>query len=574
LVGTAIARDQIRIEASLDTSSHTISGVMTVTWDKTDSSYNDPHFRLYANFVAGQNKSDAVDTTQKGSFIDSIVINGYRLQKTPVIIDSDLSVLAEFWKPGIEDYTSSRTMSVYFRTVLIAGGNRLGHYDDQYALDGWFPMPAPRRNGQWQVIPYDEETELVGDFYDFDVSFSYPIGLTCIAPGRYKSDSSDTAVTDHFRLTPAHDFALLLGKDFKRKDYSTGSTRIPFYYHSIDEPAVDSTAQSVIFTLDWMSEHVGPYPFDELVVAQSSIGFQGGIEFPQMFWLSNVSSGEYTRMGRTTAIHEVLHQWFYGIIASNQAEAPWLDESITEYFTERINRAEAGKGPDLLTAFGMTATAETYSRFLGYNYLDKLPITRSALAYSHHEYTPVIYGKGPMIIRTLIGLMGPAESDFWKEYYRRFLFGYPAENDFVGLANQFPPFAERQNAELLINSAVRVDFRMDEITSAEIADSGVTRSTVRFTVYQPFPFPVKLRFEFPIDQPFDTTFVPTVGEQQITITRPQPVSAAMIDPDRVYSIDINYLNNSLSRSSHGAAFRLFSSVTLLVESLFSLVWGI
>lgn len=575
LTGTAIARDQIRIEASLDTDTQTITGVMEVIWHNSDSTYADPHFRLYANF---EPKHPIFSTGEENSqtVIDSVYLSGRRdsVERSVSGTDLGLTLGPEYFWDSTNNITRTRTISLFFSTKIGDGGNRLGQFPEQYNLDGWFPMPAPFRDGRWMVVPYDDETELVGDFYDFDVSFSYPSNLTCIAPGRYGADTSESAITDHFRLTPAHDFVLLLGTGFKRKEYFTNGIRVPFYYRSRNDAAVDSTAQSVLFTLDWMAEHVGPYPFDELVIAQTEIGFSGGIEFPQMYWQSNVSSGEYLRFSREVAIHETLHQWFYGFLASNQAEDPFLDESITEYFSERISDAETNRNASLLDAFGFAARSESYSRLIGHNFLDKLPITRSALAYSRREYTPVIYGKGAMVMRTITRLMGDAGDDFWKAYYQQFLFKHPTQPDFVALANQFAPFAERRNVGLLLNSATALDYRIDEVESEELADSGQVRSTIRFTAQHPLPYPVQVRLEFPADPAFDTTLLATPGEQQFEVVRHQPVTVATLDPNYQYAIDVNYLNNSLSRSSHGAAFRLFSGITFLVESLFSIVGGI
>ena len=49
--------------------------------------------------------------------------------------------------------------------------------------------------------------------------------------------------------------------------------------------------------------------------------------------------------------------------------------------------------------------------------------------------------------------------------------------------------------------------------------------------------------------------------------------SAQFDPNGSVAIDSDYLNNSYARNGHGAAFRLFSGITFLVESFISLVWG-
>ncbi|MCM2271019.1 MAG: hypothetical protein NDJ18_00470, partial [candidate division Zixibacteria bacterium] len=131
MTGSSIARDQIRIEASLDTATHTISGVVTVIWSNNDSSYADPRFRLYANFepkhpifATGEEKSQTV--------IDSVYLYGQKESVDMAVNGTDLllNVGPEyFWVPTY-DRTSTRTISLFFKTKIGDGGNRLGRFPE------------------------------------------------------------------------------------------------------------------------------------------------------------------------------------------------------------------------------------------------------------------------------------------------------------------------------------------------------------------------------------------------------------------------------------------------------------
>ncbi|MBK7141347.1 MAG: hypothetical protein IPH75_04620 [bacterium] len=566
LAGSLMARDRITLDVSLHDSSKTLSGKVAVTWYGVDSSFSNPHFRLWGNRVCQEMDKEIPDSC--GMLIHAVEVNGVSLGTDPVIDGTDLAIPLMITEPS-----DSLTLTLLFETRVPETAGRFGYFEGNYLLDGWFPMPAPHRNGTWLVIPYDDESELVGDFFDFQVFVNYPDSMQLIAPGRVGSDTTDHKIRDQFLLSPAHDFAMLIGREFKLKSYASENTTVNIYYQTNEDESIDSTARSVIFTLDWMAEHVGPYPFPELVIVETGIGISGGVEFPQMFWQSDVSSGAYSRFLRSVAIHETLHQWFYGILASNQAEEPWLDESITQYFTELINDAEMGGEPHNVRFFGFVASAHSENRLRGYSHLDAMPITRSAVGYTREDYFPVIYGKGPMVIKTIAGLLGDSAQPFWQEYYRRFLFGYPTESDFVALLNQYPPFAERQNAQQFIRIAGAVDYRVEKIESEAVPDSNQYRSKVTLTAIHPLPFPVRLRLAFPTEPYFDTLIIPSPGQQLFTVTRAEPVMSAQFDPNGSVAIDSDYLNNSYARNGHGAAFRLFSGITFLVESFISLVWG-
>jgi len=46
---------------------------------------------------------------------------------------------------------------------------------------------------------------------------------------------------------------------------------------------------------------------------------------------------------RTTIIHEVGHNWFYGILGSNEREHPWMDESLNTYYESRCTQEKKTK---------------------------------------------------------------------------------------------------------------------------------------------------------------------------------------------------------------------------------------
>jgi hypothetical protein len=100
------------------------------------------------------------------------------------------------------------------------------------------------------------------------------------------------------------------------------------------------------------------------------------------------------------------------------------------------------------------------------------------------------------------------------------------------------------------------------------------RSEVAYSLLNPLSFPVPMQVTFASGAILDTTVAPLAGNHTLTITDSFPVIAAIIDPAGWYAVDHNYLNNSLQVSASGAGLRVFSGLTFLVESLFSLLWGL
>jgi hypothetical protein len=78
----------------------------------------------------------------------------------------------------------------------------------------------------------------------------------------------------------------------------------------------------------------GPFPYATLDVAVVP-DVHGGIEFPAGILLGAGQDRD------ATLVHEVAHEWFYGLVGDDQGRDPWLDEAFATY-AEALVR---GTGP-------------------------------------------------------------------------------------------------------------------------------------------------------------------------------------------------------------------------------------
>jgi hypothetical protein len=77
--------------------------------------------------------------------------------------------------------------------------------------------------------------------------------------------------------------------------------------------------------------YLGPYPYATLVVAESAGGY--GVEGPGIVWIPR--GIEAVRL-RYLISHEIGHQWFYGLVGSDQAADPFADEAVTDMVTRYV----------------------------------------------------------------------------------------------------------------------------------------------------------------------------------------------------------------------------------------------
>jgi hypothetical protein len=77
--------------------------------------------------------------------------------------------------------------------------------------------------------------------------------------------------------------------------------------------------------LSMMSALVGAYPYPTYTIAQSAGG--DGMESPELSWIPAGPTGTHLRWLVT---HETAHQWFYGLVGSDQARKPFADEAMAD----------------------------------------------------------------------------------------------------------------------------------------------------------------------------------------------------------------------------------------------------
>ena len=77
----------------------------------------------------------------------------------------------------------------------------------------------------------------------------------------------------------------------------------------------------------------GPYPYGSLSVVQSDLN--DGQEFDGLVFLASKFYDEYDGSARSNlvaiGVHEMAHQWWFGLVGSDQAMEPWLDEAMAVY---------------------------------------------------------------------------------------------------------------------------------------------------------------------------------------------------------------------------------------------------
>ena len=78
----------------------------------------------------------------------------------------------------------------------------------------------------------------------------------------------------------------------------------------------------------WYSQFFGEYPYNHITAVDGDMSAGGGMEYPNITVISRDNTKDLLEY---VIMHEVGHNWLYGILGSNERDYPWMDEGLNEY---------------------------------------------------------------------------------------------------------------------------------------------------------------------------------------------------------------------------------------------------
>ncbi len=576
--------DTLRIDATLDTVFHQVTGSVAYKIP-VEPAAGTIEFQLFPNVYSSDSTpymrrspfalQNKMGDSQYGKMtIDSVFFNGLNVSANfKVEYTRGTVALPQGLKVAGGD------LKIFFKTAIPSQGDRLTYRGKEYLLDGWYPSPArllPDKS--WYNPYYGGFSELVGDYFHFDVSLKLPTGYVVAAAAPPALDSlAESGQIVKFFFGPAHDFPLVVSPFLKTDSLDCGKTRLRLFYHSNEVAALGEIRDVALKTLEYMNNKVGPYQYEYLNVALIDFSMAGGIELPGLVILhSGTANLVFGRMFRAVIVHEIVHQWFYGMIGSDQVESPWMDEAVSEFFTSEVLEEYWGGESNMLDFAGFKLSDRNLRRFAAHFGGDGIKIAQPSYQFLNDlDYFSGNYSRGGLAIETVDNLMGDSLSGkFWREYYRRYLFQHPSEKDFLNLIGEI---AGARLTELL-REILHGDYNYD-ISLTNLRNERLDSLTVRIELIcrktGGLAFPIDYWVFLSNGDTLRGIWDGTIGAEAIEIISDSFATGAVLDPEQKFAVDRDWLNNSLLLSgSSRPAMRLASGLLFLLESVLSAVAGL
>ncbi|MFE5587854.1 M1 family metallopeptidase [Kitasatospora sp. NPDC056531] len=297
---------------------------------------------------------------------------------------------------------------------------------DRFGRDGAFnflgnalPVLAVRDEAGWHLDPY---TDLGESFYgltsDFAVTLDHPTDLLVPATGSALDTTGEPGRTvTRVGAHQVREFAWAAGPFSRIAGRSANGVRIAVY-SAADIKAEDARAMLDLSlrTIDAHSASYGAYPYGDLALVLDNGFAFAGMEYPAFV---------LDRIRPSAVIHELAHQWWYGIVGDDQYRAPWLDESFAEYAMD-LALGDTGEGCTAATPWQSADERLTNPM----SYWDAHP----------DRYEAVIYDHGSCALHELRRLIGPEPmSALLRGYARAHWYGVSTTADFKAAAQAATP---------------------------------------------------------------------------------------------------------------------------------------
>ncbi|MGA2099667.1 MAG: M1 family metallopeptidase [Candidatus Sulfotelmatobacter sp.] len=484
---------------------------------------------------------------------------------------------------------------IVFQTKFPETQARSGWKRD-FVLGGqWFPKVGVFWHGAWNCHQYHNTTEFFADFGVYDVKLTVPQYEVVGASGVQvdEKNNSDNTKTLTYHGDDIHDFAWTASPRYKVREVVYQSQMGPIKLRFLMQPAhwsqADRHERIVRQTLDHFESWYGPYPYKTLtVVDPEPDSAAGGMEYPT-FITGDTSwfAPDGFHLVELVVEHEFGHQYWYGMVATNEFEDAWMDEGINSYSEVKVLDSILGKKTSIMNLAGATMGEREEQRLSYTSVADLDPMAQKAYDYyNSNSYGGVTYGKTASVLVTLEGIIGEdTMARAMHTYFMKYRFTHPTKEDFLKTIEEVSGKDLRWYFNQAVYGSQVLDYDVSKVDSFPVNwyeekkdkkdskkdDDTLYQSYVSIHRKEDFVMPVEVEVVFR-DSKNNEERIREHWDGQSRWTRfsylkKAKVVSAEIDPDHTVQIDRNNFNNSFVVEADPKPARKLSTYWLFLTQL-------
>ncbi|HXB20537.1 MAG TPA: M1 family metallopeptidase [Candidatus Solibacter sp.] len=454
-------------------------------------------------------------------------------------------------------------------------------YKNSFVLGGqWFPKVGVWWHNAWNCHQFHATTEFFADFGVFDVKLTVPKEYTVGASGEEVATrtNADGTLTHEYRVEDVHDFAwtadtrfVQVNDSWKAPSGHQVKIKLLLQPQHADQAQrhLDITRQS----LDHFDRWFGPYPYNTLTVVDPADAAAGGMEYPTFITGDTFaySPRQFLFLPEVVVEHEFGHQYWYGMVATNEFEDAWLDEGINSY-SEKVLDDIYGKDTSIVNNFMGASVGEFgYQRMQYLSTPNADPLVRRGWEFmTGNSYGGITYGKTATVLKTLESLIGEQKlQEALHVYFMRYRFTHPTREDFLRTVEEVSGKNLRWYFDQAVYGTQSLDYEVARLSSeplnSDTGQPGMYRDQVTILRKGDFIFPVTVEIKFSNGEKLRELWDGRDRWVRFVYDKSATVESAEIDPDHQLFLDANFFNNSKTVTPNATAAKKISNYWLFVS---------
>lgn len=367
----------------------------------------------------------------------------------------------------------------------------------RYSMAQWYPKMSNYDEQGWHANPYIGR-EFYGIWGDFDVKITIDktyilggtgylrnadeIGYGYEEAGDKVAPAKGKTLTWHFVAPNVHDFMWAADPKFKHDkiQMENGITIHHLYIPSEKTKSWEKLGEYTPKAIEFLSKHFGQYPYRQFSVIQ---GGDGGMEYD----MSTLITGERPLNSLVgVMVHELAHCWFRGVLGSNEALHPWMDEGFGS-FASALTMSEIFQySPDPLKG-----------SYGGYYRLVKSGVEEPLSTHADHyqlnsSYSAASYSKGAVYLAQLGYIIGEEARDrAMLRYFETWKFRHPNPNDVIRSMEKVSGMELDWYNEYFVNTTKTVNYGVKQVK----ANGANTEIVLERTGLMPMPIDLVVTYK-------------------------------------------------------------------------------
>ena len=347
-------RTDYKIRATLDTLDKTLTGDIILSYtNNSPEELDEIYFHVWWNAYSDKKSAYAQQSIEIGNrnfyFSDSVGMGGYTelefkyqgaaIAHKPHVIDEEVQadiVVIQLKEPIKPNATVE--FDIDFKSKIPYAFSRAGYRDQLYRMTQWYPKPAVYDDRGWHPMPYLEMGEYYSEFGDYDVELNIPASHSIESTGiidESRTEYSSSGKLLHIKAKNVIDFAWFCSEYYLPYRGSVNvegeDIGVNIFVHEDNE----KWEEMMVFAkraVEFYSEEIGLYPYPKVTIVAENSGNGSGMEYPM---ITLIDSDNTPQVLDHLITHEIGHNWFQAILASDERRYTWMDEGINTYYEEK-----------------------------------------------------------------------------------------------------------------------------------------------------------------------------------------------------------------------------------------------